>query len=73
MRVMSIRSRLPSEWRAVIPNNPHPSTASSMRRTPGLLPNATIVVDHFYAEVPIMAMWCGLLLVTVVTMPVRSA
>ena len=42
-------------------------------RTPGLLPNAQIVVDHFYAEVRIMPMSGGLRLVTAVTMPVRSA
>ena len=46
---------------------------ASAIRTPGLLPNATLVVDHFYAEVRIMPMWCGLRLVTAVTMPVRSA
>src|SRR5271166_638930 len=42
-------------------------------RTEGLLPNATIVVDHFYADVRIMPMWCGLVLVTGVALPVRSA
>ena len=46
---------------------------ASAIRTPGLLPNATLVVDPFYAEVRIMPMWGGLRLVTAVTMPVRSA
>jgi transposase len=46
---------------------------ASAIRTPGLLPNAQIVVDHFYAEVLIMPMLGGLGLVTAVTTPVRSA
>ena len=37
------------------------------------LPEATTVMDPFYAEVRIMPMWGGLGLVTAVTMPVRSA
>jgi hypothetical protein len=37
------------------------------------VPHAVICYDPFYAEVRIMPMWCGLLLVTAVTMPVRSA
>ena len=38
-----------------------------------VLPEATPVMDPFYAEVRIMPMWCGLVLVTAVTTPVRSA
>ena len=37
------------------------------------LPEATTVMDPFYAEVRIMPMWGGLRLVTAVTASVRSA
>ncbi len=37
------------------------------------LPEATAVMDPFYAEVRIMPMWCGLVLVRAVMTPVRSA
>jgi transposase len=42
-------------------------------RTPGLLPNATLVVDHFYADLRVMPMLCGLRLVTAVIRLVRLA
>ena len=42
-------------------------------RTPGLLPNATLVVDHFYVDVRIMPMSGGSRLVRALTTPVRSA
>jgi Transposase len=38
-----------------------------------VLPDATAVMDPFYAEVRIMPMSGGLRLVTAVTMPLRSA
>ena len=38
-----------------------------------VVPDAVTVMDPFYADIRIMPMWCGLLLVTAVTMPVRSA
>jgi hypothetical protein len=36
-------------------------------------PGAIRCADPFYAEVRIMPMWCGLVLVTGVALPVRSA
>ena len=42
-------------------------------RTPGLLPNATVVVDHFYAEVLVMPRWVGSALSGAGIVPVRSA
>jgi len=42
-------------------------------RTAGLLPNATLVVDHFYADVLVMPRLLVLLLVRVVNVSVRSA
>jgi hypothetical protein len=52
--------------------DPAAADASAIR-TPGLLPNAKLVVDHFYADVRVMSMLGGLRLVTAATTSVRSA
>ena len=66
---LSQRSAQFREGIAYVAIDPAAAYASAIRTA---LPNSAIVVDHFYAEVWIMPMWCGLVLVRAVMTPVRS-
>ena len=66
---LSQRSAQFREGIAYVAIDPAAAYAAAIRTA---LPNSAIVVDHFYAEVWIMPMWCGLVLVRAVMTPVRS-